>query len=224
MSFELYRTKILFKWRSFIDFLRSAFRYYKNPLFRKIDLALLRSYLFENPYRLSRDYLKSQHASEIYAYGETPLTTMEMMIQACHLKEGDKIYELGSGRGRVCFWLAVYLNFDVIGIDFVPRFIEKAEAIKERFHLKNLEFRCENFLESSFDGASLIYLHGTCLADGEIEALIKKLNQLKGTTQVITVSFALNEYLGGEKWVIQKSFSAPFSWGDAEVYIQKRLT
>lgn len=222
MSFELYRTRIAFKWRQWIDFVETAFNYYRNPLFRKVDLALLCSYLFENPYRISRDYLERKGVSEIYAYGETPLKSMEKIVYECGLREGDRLYELGCGRGRVCFWLALHRNLEVIGIDFVPRFIEKAEALKNRFRLKNPSFLLENFLNSSLERATAIYLHGTCLEEKDIEALIQKLNALERNMQVITVSFALNEYPQGRGWKVKKSFTLPFSWGEAEVYIQRR--
>lgn len=220
---ELYKARFFFKWRTFVDFFRTAFRYYDNPLFRRVDLALLCAYSLKNPYQISRRYLEREGASEIYAYGETPLATMEKIAKACAFKEGDRLYELGCGRGRACFWLALYLKLDVIGIDFVPEFIEKAEAIKRHFSLKNPKFRLENFLDTSFEEASFLYLHGTCMEDPEIEALIQKLNALKRGVQVITVSFALNEYPLGKRWKVEKSFSASFSWGDAEVYLQNAI-
>lgn len=202
--------------KGFIDFIRSL-KFYKNPEFRKADLALLGAYFGANPYKLSRKFLQSKGEKIIYAYGETPLTTLEKITNICGLTKDDTIFELGCGRGRTCFWLAHILRAKVIGIDFVPTFIEKANAVNQA---QNLQFLCEDFLKSDLSKATVVYLHGSCMPDEDIEKLNRKLIRLRKGLKVITVSFSMSDYDSADHWEEQKVFVADFSWGSTEVYFQ----
>ncbi len=66
---------------------------------------------------------------------ETPLTSLEVIARECQLSVRDVVFELGCGRGRTCFWLNQFIGCAVIGIDYVPAFIEKALKVKRRFHI-----------------------------------------------------------------------------------------
>ena len=200
------------------DFVQTIFRFYPNTQFRKVDLALLRSYVGANPYVFSRRYLEQLGESNVYAYGETPLVSLQKIVKTCELSPDDSIFELGCGRGRTCFWLAlIFKAKKVVGIDFVPEFIEKANAVND---VENLQFLCEDFLLSDLTDASVIYLHGSCMKDEDIVKLNQKLVRLKPGLKVITTSFSLAEYDKASHWTVTKVFPAEFSWGSADVYLQ----
>lgn len=200
------------------DFIQTVFKFYPNAQFRKVDLALLRSYVGSNPYVFSRRYLENLGESNIYAYGETPISSLQKIIETCELSQDDCIFELGCGRGRTCFWLTHILKArKVVGIDFVPEFIEKANAVNE---VPSLQFLCEDFLKSDLSQSSVIYLHGSCMKDEDIVKLNQKLIQLKPGLKVITTSFSMAEYDENDAWEVMKVFNGEFSWGPAEVYLQ----
>jgi SAM-dependent methyltransferase len=208
------RFKTFFK--NSLDFFLTVWKFYPNAAFRRADLSLLRSYIGANPYVFSRRFLERSGESNVYAYGETPLNSLQKIVETCELSEDDCIFELGCGRGRTCFWLAlVFKAKKVVGIDFVPEFIEKAKAVKT-----GVEFLCEDFLKSDLTGATVIYLHGSCMKDEDIVKLNKKLIRLKPRLKVITTSFSMAEYDEGNHWEVQKIFTGEFSWGSADVYLQ----
>lgn len=212
------------KVRNFAEFVRIVQRFYPRFRFAKIDSALLLSYLFANPFDLSKRFLIQKGEKDIYTYGETPLTTLEYIVGKCSLSPSDVVFELGCGRGRTCFWLNEFIGCRVVGIDHVPAFIEKANNIKKRFQVKNVSFRLENLFRSNLNGASAIYLYGTCLTAGEIRALIQRFSKLPAGTKVITVSYALAEIQPGAPFEILEKFQALFTWGVADVYLQKKTT
>lgn len=216
---QLYALRFFFHCWSFWDFIRTTCLYYSDPLFRKVDFALLRSYWWNNPYVISRRFLEQKGESEVHAYGETPVSTIDLIARECRLTSSDTIYELGCGRGRGCFWLAICLKAQVIGIDFVPTFIETAKGLASRYVIKNLTFYCEDFLKASFDKATVYYLHGTCMPERDIICLMERLSKAPQGTRVITVSFSLSDYPAGKLWKIDKCFKAPFSWGSTDVYL-----
>lgn len=208
------------QWRSFLDYIWILF--HSNSSFRKVDTALLRLYVWENPYTISKRFLEERGETEVYAYGETPLRSMQHIVQECGLTSADTIFELGCGRGRTCFWLALCLHAKVIGIDYIPGYIKKAEQVRIKYGLEDLLFKCEDFLEADLLQATAIYLHGTCMSDADILRLSEKLLKLPQGTKVITVSFSLSDYPGGTRWELIKKFPAQFSWGCADVYLQRK--
>jgi SAM-dependent methyltransferase len=214
----LLRFKTLFL--SWIDYIYSVFHYYSNPSYRKADLELVSAYLVRNPYTLSRKFLEEKGTAQIHAYGETPIMTLQKIVKECSITPQDTIYELGSGRGRACFWLRLVLGAKVFGIDFVPEFIEIAEKIRKSQKIENLKFRCEDFLKSDLHKATIIYLHGSCMEDLDIEKLNRHLIRLKRGLKVITVSFSMADYDEGNHWNVIKVFPAKMSWGSADVYLQ----
>lgn len=202
-----------------VEFIRTIFRYYlPNFRFAKEDLALLITYLFNSPYVFSKRFLESKGQKEVYAYGETPLTTMEQIANECQFSSKDTIFELGSGRGRTCFWLQAFLNCRVVGIEFVPEFVEQANKIKEQFKVDTVEFRQEDMLEADLTGATAIYLYGTCLEDKAIKQLIQKFEKLPAGTKIVTVSYPLTDYTSSTNFEVMKRFPVRYPWGIADVY------
>src|SRR6188768_1089931 len=98
------------KKQNFVEYLRVVSRYYSTPAFLKIDAALVLSYLFKHPFALSKRFLLEQGAQDVYTYGETPLTTLDMIARECRLSPKDVVFDLGCGRGRACFWLNAFIG------------------------------------------------------------------------------------------------------------------
>jgi len=219
-NLELFWLSLTLRISNFFQFLKDASRYYSNVLFCKTDLSLKMMYLLNSPYSISKQFLQKKGESDIYAYGETPLTTLEMIAKNCGITSNDVVFELGCGRGRACFWLNSFTLCRVVGIDFVPDFIQNANLIKNRFQLKNVEFRHENILDTNLANATVIYLYGTNLEDETITKLIKKFEKLPAGTKIITVSYPLSDYTSSRLFEIMKCFPAQFTWGEADVYLQ----
>lgn len=217
---ELIWIRLKVSWINFIEFLKVAVRYYRNPLFAKIDLFLQLQYLLQSPYTTSKRFLLRSGAENIYAYGETPLTTVDAIASRCGLSERDHLFELGCGRGRSCFWLHCFTGCRVTGIDCIGLFIKKAEKIRARFKLEKIEFIEGDFFSASLEEATVIYLYGTDLEEEEILKLIERFAALPQGTKLITVSYPLTDYTSKGGFVVIDRFEASFTWGNADVYLQ----
>lgn len=211
------------KFVNLFEFIKVIFRYYSNNSFMKWDLALLSSYLFVNPFRLSKKFLQTAGEEEIYTYGETPLTTLEEIAKKCEIKPTDTVIEMGCGRGRGCFWLHQFIHCRVIGLEYIPQFVEKAQRIKEQYHIEGVEFRLADYFQAELSEATVIYLYGTCLSSDEIILLSKRFRQLLKGTKIITVSYSLKEYDLDAPFKMIKYFPAKFTWGKTMVFLQQRL-
>lgn len=208
------------KCTDFAEYVRVVFNYYSNPKFLKIDGYLIFSYLFNNPFGISKQFLLNKGEKDPYTYGETPLTTLEHISQECRLSSRDTVFELGCGRGRTCFWLNQFVGCKVVGIDYVPEFIERANQVKQKFQLDQVEFRLEDLLQTDLTGATVVYLYGTCFSTPFIQTLISHFDQLPSGTKIITVSYPLSQYAPQANFELLKRFPAIFTWGAGDVYLQ----
>lgn len=208
------------KFRNLVEFGRVIMRYYCDISFLKIDTTLLMSYLFCNPFGISKQFLMHKEEKDVYTYGETPLTTLAVIAKSCQLLPQDVVFELGCGRGRTCFWLRHFIGCQVVGVDYVPTFIQKAQQVKEQFHVQGVSFRLEDLFQTDLQGATVIYLYGTCFSDHEIGHLIKRFSQLPEGVKIITVSYALRDIQPKAPFPVLKQFAVPFTWGTADVYLQ----
>lgn len=208
------------KLRNLRDYSQVISKYYSKAAFRNIDMQLLLSYLGDNPFLISQRFLIKKGEKDVYTYGETPLTTLEYVANQCRIKSSDVVIEMGCGRGRTCFWLNKFIGCSVIGVDFVPEFIERANNIKEKCQVTGVEFRLEDIIKTDLTGVTVVYIYGICYSDAFIEQLIDRLETLPYGAKVITVSYSLLEYKPTTPFEILKRFPARFTWGEADVYLQ----
>ncbi len=210
-------TRLVVAKQNFIDFLLTATTYYFRWDFAKIDLFLLAKYFWKNPYRIASRYLQERGEDDVYTYGETPLTTMHLIVEKSGITKDDSVLELGCGRGRTCFWLREVIGCSVIGIEQVPIFVKIANEVKEKFHIERLEFLQGDYFTLDWGTPSVIYLYGSTLSDEEINTIAKKIKLLPSGTKVISVSFPIPGLM------LSRRFQLPFTWGEADVYVQTVL-
>lgn len=204
----------------FAEYLRVVYRYYWNLLYVKTDAYLVGSYLCNDPFGISKRFLMKRGDKDIYAYGETPLTSLDKIAKECRLNSSDVVFELGCGRGRTCFWLHQFVGCHVVGVEQIPQFVSRANHVKNKFHLEGVDFRQEDMLQTDLTGATAIYLYGTCLEKPFLQKLTKKLEKLPSGTKVITVSYPLDDYADKPLFEVMNRFPVKFNWGTTDVYLQ----
>jgi hypothetical protein len=133
----------------------------------------------------------------------------------------DVVYELGSGRGRACFWLRGRFGCKTVGIECLPLFVQRAKRIASFFHLDKVEFRLEDMTRANFLDATWIYLFGTTLPDQTVADLIKQFERLKPGTKIITISYPLSEVYDSPKIKLLNTLDLEFAWGRTQGYIHE---
>lgn len=210
-----FQTFMWVRYFNFADLLKTTFLYYRKPKFAVVDLTLLISYFFKSPYRIGREYKSSE------PYGETPLATLDTLLSYCPIRPDDTVYELGSGRGRACFWLSLFKGYKTVGIEYIPTFVERAQKLAGYFNVNNVEFRCEDILKADLSKATWIYLFGSALPDDTITRLTKRIEHLKPGTKIITISYPLTAYTCNDIIVVTNTVDVTFPWGETQAYIQE---
>ncbi|MBF8263249.1 MAG: hypothetical protein HW387_914 [Parachlamydiales bacterium] len=188
--------------------------YTASVRFAALDLWMSCLYLFSNPYRMCRRHFKKAGEQNIHLYGETPLTVWKVMAELSEFKETDRFVDLGSGRGRLCFWTHLWFGCQTTGVDWVPQFINKAQKLAALFRLIGVRFVSDRISDADLGDATVVYLY-TFHPDEEIIDFKK----LATDARVITVS----EPIAREGFMVHKSCQAQFPWGPADIYINKKL-
>ncbi len=125
---------------------------------------------------------------------------------------------MGCGRGKGVFFLSYLAHCSVIGVDWVPTFIQKAREIALLASPPlPVTFFCQDMFDVDFSSVTCIYLYGTCLEDEEIVKLISCFEALESSVKIITVSYPLSDY--SKRFTIQKQWTSFFPWGEAEIYV-----
>lgn len=194
-----------------------AFKRYaaQDIRFAICDLSLGVWGLFSNPYRVCRKFLQKKGEEQIYAYGETPLTTLEKIVTECRLCSADHWLELGSGRGKGCFWVGRFIGCRVTGVEWIPQFVQQSRLLARLHRFRNVNFLCKDFAEAPFSQATAVYLYGTCLSQGVLKTLLKKMIALPPGAKVITIS----EPLASSSFRLEKTFSVCYPWGRTNAYL-----
>lgn len=189
----------------------------------------MRTYGLQNPFRLSAQATRQMgdaHA-DLTVYGETPWVTLARMAKAVRLQPGEHFVELGAGTGRNLLWMTYFAQVRATGFELVPAFVEHFEHFQSLCAegLPELEappiMHPYNWFEADLQALAgdVFLLVGTCY-DGEHRQQANAcLQQLPGGTRVITVSYALSS----QSFMLDTSFTAPFSWGKGTVFVQTRL-
>ncbi len=209
----------LIKFRLLLEQFQVILRYYKTPLFALSDLALGVLYLFSNPYRTCRKFLQTKGFSSIHAYGETPLTTLEHLVNVFQITLNDRWLELGCGRGKTCLWLSLCLGCFVRGVDWVPQFESKASLLVRLFSLPRLTFLRQSIYHADFSWPSVVFLYSTCMSEQEINDLLLPMQALPYQAKVITISAPLTH----PHYRLIRSTTASFPWGKTKAYLHEHL-
>jgi len=196
-------------------------RFYKDAKYKKLDQSLLAKYRFRSPYRISKDYLQNLGEEEIHTYGETPLPTIAKIIQEARLSSSDFFVEMGSGRGRISFFISHFVGCTVWAIERIPTFVEIAKKLAAQFYCSNISFFCQDMTKMDISFATIVYFYGLCLPKEKLQNAIQCLENMVLGSKVITVSYPLCEYT--PYFEVEKRFLGKLPWGEAAFFINKKI-
>lgn len=189
----------------------------KFPSFTYWHFNLSAQYLWSGPFSISKLFHKTRGDKEIYVYGETPITTFAHICKYARIKKTDTFFDLGMGRGLGCFWLHKIIGCDVVGVELIPQFVDRANKVKSKLNIHGIEFRKEDMTITDLKEGTVFYIYGNFLPDEVLGVMGSRFDLLKGGTKVITVSFPITDY--SDFYRVQDVFKASFPWGDTDVYV-----
>lgn len=200
-------------------FLYDICLFYRHSPFRQVDSRILLHSLKRSPYRLSNRKRQEQN-DDSYVYGETTLLAWDMIADHADLGPHNHVLELGCGRGRGAFWLSLVRGCQVTAVDQVSEFIDFATELAQRFDVLSVEFLCGNAGTLPLPNCDTIFCNHAFFATDILREIAKQQIAGQGQHRWITVGTSLKEEFSEFDIQIEKSFLAPFSWGQETVFIQ----
>lgn len=121
----------------------------------------------------------------------TPETVVERMLKLGELKPGEKMYDLGSGDGRLVIMAADKFKADATGIEIDPDLYKQSS---ERIKAMGLEKRARivngDILKQNFSNANLLTVYLLPSSNDKIRPMLEK--QLKKGTRVVAHDFQIS--------------------------------
>ena len=90
----------------------------------------------------------------------TPVEVVDKMLELAEVKNGDVVYDLGSGDGRIVIRAAKKYGARGVGIEMDPSLIDKARKSAKGEGVGHLvEFRVEDALKTDISAATVVTLY-----------------------------------------------------------------
>lgn len=123
----------------------------------------------------------------------TPHKVVAAMLELARLHEGDVIYDLGSGDGRIPIAAALKYKVRAVGIDIDPDRIKEARAKALAAGVADrVTFRQEDLFSADFSEATVVTLY---LLDSLNEKLRPRLlTQLRPGTRIVSHAFRMGDW------------------------------
>jgi SAM-dependent methyltransferase len=123
----------------------------------------------------------------------TPQHVVEAMLKLAEVKKGDRLYDLGSGDGRLVITAAKLYGVRGTGYDIDPQRIQEANANAKKEGVENLvRFVNQDLFESDFSDASVITLY--LLPGINLKLRPKLWKETKPGTRIVSHSFDMGDW------------------------------
>jgi len=135
----------------------------------------------------------AQETEKLAPYYPTPETIVARMLQLGELKPGEKMFDLGSGDGRIVIMAARKFKADATGIEFDKDLCRQSS---ERIKKLGLDDRARivngDIMKQDYSSASLITVYLLPGSNDRLRPLLEK--QLKKGTRVVSHDFEFADW------------------------------
>jgi 16S rRNA A1518/A1519 N6-dimethyltransferase RsmA/KsgA/DIM1 with predicted DNA glycosylase/AP lyase activity len=140
---------------------------------------------------------KNQEPEKLAPYYPTPETIVEKMLEVGALKPGEKMFDLGSGDGRVVVMAAQKFKADATGIELDQDLWKQSmEKIKRLGLEKQARIINGDIMKQDYSRADLLTVYLLPSSNDKVRPLLEK--QLKKGTRIVAHDF---EFSG---WTAEK--------------------
>ena len=137
---------------------------------------------------------QSAEGEKLAPYYPTPETIVEKMLQVGGLRAGEKMYDLGSGDGRIVIMAAQKFHAEAIGVELDKDLARKSAAKILKLGLdKNAKVINGDLLRQNYSSADLVtvYLLPESI-DNKVQPILDK--QLKKGARVVAHDFEFKNW------------------------------
>jgi cyclopropane fatty-acyl-phospholipid synthase-like methyltransferase len=132
-------------------------------------------------------------------YVPTPQEVVDRMLDMANVKQGDVVYDLGCGDGRIVITAAQRHGARGVGVDLDPERIAEARANARKAGVADrVTFRTQDLFRTDIRDASVVTLYLLPEVNERLKPKLKK--ELKPGTRIVSHSFSM-----GDDWPPEKT-------------------
>ena len=135
----------------------------------------------------------AQDAEKLAPYYPTPLTIVEKMLDLGGLKAGDKMFDLGSGDGRIVIMAAQKYQADATGVEMQDDLYRQSmQKIRTLGLDKTARIIHGDIFKQDYSAADLITVYLLPVSNDKVRPLLEK--QLKKGTRIVSHDFPFRDW------------------------------
>ena len=135
----------------------------------------------------------SESTEKLAPYYPTPATIVERMLRLGDLKPGEKMFDLGSGDGRIVVMAAQRFKADATGVEFDQDLYHQSSS---RIRKLGLEAKARiihgDILDQDYSSADVVTVYLLPSSNDKVRPLLEK--QLKKGTRVVSHDFDFSDW------------------------------
>ena len=136
---------------------------------------------------------KAAAPEKLAPYYPTPETIVQKMLQLGGLKAGEKMFDLGSGDGRIVIMAAEKFHASAVGIKLDKElYRESMDKIQSLRLQKTARIINGDILQQDYSSADLITVYLLPLSNDKVRPILDK--QLKKGTRVVAHDFEFKDW------------------------------
>jgi ubiquinone/menaquinone biosynthesis C-methylase UbiE len=139
-------------------------------------------------------------------YYPTPDETVTEMLRLADIKQGDVLYDLGSGDGRIPVMAAQQYGIRAVGIEIDPKMVTVAEERARQANVHGLvSFRNADMFRSNISEATVVTLY----LSNKLNLLLrpKLLSELRAGSRILSHDFHMGQ------WEAERQIKVPWQNG-----------
>jgi len=129
-----------------------------------------------------------QETEKLAPYYPTPETIVEKMLELAELKPGEKMFDLGSGDGRIVIMAAQKFRADATGVEFdKDLWKQSTDRIKSLGLEKRARIILGDIMKQDYSSADVITVYLLPSSNDKVRPLLEK--QLKKGARIVAHDF-----------------------------------
>jgi precorrin-6B methylase 2 len=122
----------------------------------------------------------------------TPMTIVDKMLQVGKLKEGEKMFDLGSGDARIVIMAAQKYKANAVGVELSESLVRQSRDRIRQLGLKNATIIEGDLLKQDYSSADLITVYLLPVGNNLVTPILEK--QLKKGARVVAHDFEFDAW------------------------------
>ena len=144
----------------------------------------------------------AQEAEKLAPYYPTPLVIVEKMLDLGALKSGEKMFDLGSGDGRIVIMAAQKYHADATGVEMADDLYRQSmQKIRSLGLEKTARIIHGDIFKQDYSSADILTVYLLPISNDKVRPLLEK--QLRKGTRIVSHDFPFRDWTAEKEVTIE---------------------